>query len=196
MRHGAWIQVASGGAFYPLDPRPEEVHIEDIAHALSHICRFTGHTQEFLSVAQHCVHAAQFARPDCVLHALLHDAAEAYIGDMATPVKKCLMFWDGTQQRTIEDVEENILRVIYQALGLERPSTEEALEVRRVDRLLLSWEAHELLSPLHPGWAEYVGERPALPALVSWKPEQAEELFLLAYDEFTASLAPYEQVVS
>ena len=52
-RVGDWIQVYTGGQFWPLDPRPEEIHIEDIAHALALTCRFTGHCREFYSVAQH-----------------------------------------------------------------------------------------------------------------------------------------------
>src|SRR5579885_2784587 len=87
MRHGDWIQTYCGVAFYPLDPRPEEILIEDIAHALSMLCRFTGHVKRFYSVAQHCVYVSHRCDPKDALWGLLHDAAEAYLNDISRPVK-------------------------------------------------------------------------------------------------------------
>jgi 5'-deoxynucleotidase YfbR-like HD superfamily hydrolase len=80
-----WIQVSYGGKFHYLNPEPEEIYIEDIAHALSLNCRFNGHTERFYSVAQHsCMvakHVMEYSQnPIWGLAALLHDAAEAYIG--------------------------------------------------------------------------------------------------------------------
>ena len=60
-RKGDWMQTATGGVFWPVDPRPEDVEIEDIAHALSLICRYCGHVREFYSVAQHSVLVARAA---------------------------------------------------------------------------------------------------------------------------------------
>ncbi len=83
VRRGDWIQVRSGRKFHPLDPRPEDVDINDIAHALSNLCRFTGHCTDFYSVAQHSVIASQIVPPASALAALLHDASEAYMGDIS-----------------------------------------------------------------------------------------------------------------
>lgn len=91
VRTGDWMTTYTGKQFWPLDPRPEEVDIEDIAHALSLVCRFGGHCREFYSVAQHCCYVAEVMgtlEPSFRLHALLHDAAEAYIGDMIRPMKR------------------------------------------------------------------------------------------------------------
>jgi len=99
-RRGDWGQTAGGRRFYPLDPRPEEIELEDVAHGLSHLCRFNGHTSTFYSVAQHSLHVLALTydrlrdvdmhrsiRRDTLLWALLHDAPEAYIGDMIRPLK-------------------------------------------------------------------------------------------------------------
>jgi len=84
-RIGDWIQTYTGKRFWPLDPRPEDVDILDIAHSLSLLCRFTGHTSSFYSVSQHSILVAQEVPKRLRLWALFHDAAEAYIGDIARP---------------------------------------------------------------------------------------------------------------
>jgi uncharacterized protein len=78
--------------FYPLAPRPDEVKVEDIAHALSQMCRANGHFKTFYSVAQHSINCAQEARARGLsnriqLACLLHDASEAYISDITRPVE-------------------------------------------------------------------------------------------------------------
>lgn len=86
-----WMETFTGRKFWPLDPSAEDVCIEDIAHALSLICRFGGHVREFYSVAQHSCYVADivFARePQHALVALMHDAAEAYTGDVVRPIKR------------------------------------------------------------------------------------------------------------
>lgn len=77
----------------PFNAKVEDIDIEDIAHSLGNICRFTGHTREFYSVAQHCVHVAERAHrftggTTDRLHALLHDAHEAYLNDLSAPIKR------------------------------------------------------------------------------------------------------------
>jgi hypothetical protein len=89
-RKGHWMQTASGGAYWPLDPRPEEVFIKDIAHALSHMCRYGGHCKRFYSVAEHSVIVSRVVPPEHALAALMHDATEAYCGDVVRPLKKSL----------------------------------------------------------------------------------------------------------
>lgn len=91
-RHGDWIQTYTGKRFYPLDPRADDIDLVDIAHALSLVTRFGGHAVRHYSVAEHSILVAcHVARddpdPQVVLAALLHDASEAYLGDVPRPLK-------------------------------------------------------------------------------------------------------------
>lgn len=111
---GTEIVTYTGKVFDFMDPRPEAICIEDIAHSLSHICRYGGHTPEHYSVAQHSCMVANLLvphGPDYALAGLLHDAHEAYIGDIVTPLKRLLP--------EIEDMEDAIDGAIQLALGVE-----------------------------------------------------------------------------
>ena len=124
-KRALWIQTYAGVKFHPWDPRPGSIRIVDVAHSLSNLCRFNGHCLEFYSVAQHsCVVAGiamvESRRLDVGMHALLHDAAEAYVGDLVRPVKT------GMPQFGL--VEDGILAVIYRACGL-RPMDEEEADI-------------------------------------------------------------------
>src|SRR5262245_58620631 len=90
MRVGDWMQTYTGLAFWPMDPRPDEVRLDDIAAALSKLCRYGGQGVKFYSVAEHCVHVAEAAPDYCKLDALLHDASEAYLCDVIRPIKSHL----------------------------------------------------------------------------------------------------------
>jgi 5'-deoxynucleotidase YfbR-like HD superfamily hydrolase len=88
------ITTYSGKPFYPLDPRPDEIRLDDIAHSLSMQCRFNGATIKFYSVAEHCVIMSKlFSDVDLMREALMHDAAEAYLGDLVRPVKAHCPDW-------------------------------------------------------------------------------------------------------
>jgi hypothetical protein len=104
-RKGDWIITASGGRFYPLDPRPEDISIKDIAHALSMLNRFTGHTNWPYSVAQHCVLASYLVPEDQKLGALLHDASEAYVNDVARPVKRYIADYQAIENKILDVIE-------------------------------------------------------------------------------------------
>src|SRR5687767_13374438 len=97
-RKGDWICTYQGIQFWPLDPKPEDVSIIDIAHALSNVCRFGGHSRWFYSVSQHSYYVSLYTRPENALYALLHDAPESYIGDCVRPLKPYL-----TNFQSIED---------------------------------------------------------------------------------------------
>ena len=90
----AWTQTASGGRFYPMAPRPSEIRIEDIATGLANACRFGSQTPVFFSVAQHSVEVSRMVSEECRPLALLHDAAEAYLGDIPRPYKELLSYND------------------------------------------------------------------------------------------------------
>jgi hypothetical protein len=144
-RKGDWRQLYSGGRTWPFDPRVEEINIVDIAHALGQICRFTGHTQEFYSVAEHSIHVSRNCLPEHALWGLLHDAAEAYLGDIARPIKVSLRQAGVT---LLEEAEERLLGCIAQWFGLELPVP---ADVWYADNVLLATEARDLLlgGPIH-----------------------------------------------
>ena len=131
-RHGDWMQTSTGKKFWPLDPRPEEVFIEDIAQALSKICRFGGHCKAFYSVAQHSCHVSDIVCGDRDVRrwGLLHDAAEAYVGDMIKPLKRFVNGFSG--------IESKILSAISARFGLCKKAPE-AVEI--ADEKMLNAEA-------------------------------------------------------
>jgi len=142
-RKGDWIQTFTGRCFWPLDPKPEEVFIEDIAHALSMTCRFAGHCTRFYSVAEHSVNVSRLVPPEDALWGLLHDAAEAYSADIPRPLKRFLTEW--------KPMEDAITNVIVQKFGL--PS-EEPRSVKEADWRILADEQSALMSPCEQGWSD------------------------------------------
>ena len=115
---GPWIYVGTAGRrYFPCSPRPEEVEIEHIAHALSQINRYTGHTRFPVSVAQHAVLCSLLAPSEVALEALLHDAAEAYVGDLSRPVKQ----WLRARDPSWDILEDLNARVIARRFDLRYP---------------------------------------------------------------------------
>lgn len=134
MRNGDWIQTYSGLKMYPLDPRPEEICVEDIAHALSNICRFTGHCKEFYSVAQHSICVSVYASSENAMWGLLHDASEAYLCDIARPVKR------STLMNGYRECESLLMKTIAEKFGLSWPIPE---EIKKLDNRFLMTEARD-----------------------------------------------------
>ena len=89
-RYGDWIMTYTGGQFYPLDPRPDEINITDIAHGLSQLNRYCGQAEFPWSVAQHSIAMSYLVPQEHALACLLHDASEAYMADLPRPLKKSL----------------------------------------------------------------------------------------------------------
>src|SRR5690606_29748913 len=98
-RKGDWMQTFTGRRFWPLDPRPDEICIEDIAHALSMQCRYAGHCLSFYSVAEHSVLLSQHVAEPFRRWALLHDASEAYLVDVPRPIKGDLSNYRAVEAR-------------------------------------------------------------------------------------------------
>lgn len=167
-RKGDWIQTFTGRQFFPLDPRPNEICIEDIAHALSLQCRYGGHTRRFYSVAEHCCILANYAPPHLMLTALMHDAAEAYLVDVPRPIKKSLAIY--------YDLERDIERAVANRFGLAWPWHHEVMEL---DTRICTDERLALMATPPIKWS---GEKPALGVTIEGlAPEAAEEWFLYLY---------------
>ncbi len=133
------ICTFTGKVFRPLDPDPEQICIQDIAHSLANQCRWTGHVKKFYSTAQHSYRVSQLCDKEDRLWGLLHDATEAYIADIARPVKRFTDFGVG-----YEEIEENLMRAVCDRFGLEYQMPE---SVKRADDLALFAEMRDLMPP-------------------------------------------------
>lgn len=166
-----WMQTYSGHKFYPLDPHPEDIFIEDIAGALSNMCRFGGHCREFYSVAEHCVHVARLAPKELKLAALLHDAAEAYLVDIPRPIKRQLVDYCR--------IEAKLERVIAQRYSVSYPWH---AEIKRLDTAILSDERAQNMANMDVEPMLWGNVLPALGVkLQFWKPQQAKFAFMDAF---------------
>jgi hypothetical protein len=165
---GNWMQTATGRQFWPMDPRPHEVFIEDIAHALSMICGFGGHCRRFYSVAEHSILISRAAAPDHKLWALLHDASEAYIADIIRPLKPSLIGY--------REAEQKVMRAICVRfnLHLELPPA-----VKALDRAILMDERDQAMAEPPQPWD---GDVPPLGVeLQFWSPARAKREFLSVF---------------
>lgn len=171
VRPGDFMQTYTGRKFWPLDPRTDEVCIEDIAHALSMQCRYGGHCLRFYSVAEHSVLMARAVGPDVALWALLHDAAEAYVADMPRPLKRFLAGY--------KDVEAKVMAAVCDKFGLphEMPAA-----VKDSDERILADEIRQNMAPMdwHGEHAEGLGV-----TLRFWRPEVARDAFLAEFQYLT-----------
>ncbi len=146
-RKGLWIHTYKGHKFYAYDPHPDDIDIEDIAHALSLTCRYSGHCKHFYSVAQHCLLIAELAPKEYKLEALLHDAAEAYLTDIPRPIKYML---NGTDNR-FSKLENKINAVIARKYGALEKLPE---EIKELDYNIVADEALALFDPT-PDWSKW-----------------------------------------
>jgi 5'-deoxynucleotidase YfbR-like HD superfamily hydrolase len=167
------IQTWSGLRFSPLDPDPAAIEIEDIAHALSNLCRFGGHCSVFYSIAQHSclVSDAVDGDRETTLHALLHDASEAYLGDLPHPLKHRSPL--GVLYREIEEPLQAAILARF-GLGAAAPAV-----VKEIDRAALAAERAVLMRGADDAWwPELDGVEPLHGEIDPWPPERAEREFL------------------
>lgn len=169
MQDSATIQTFTGRHFSLLDPQLEDIDIQDIAHALSHMCRFTGHTSEFYSVAQHSVLVSLVCEPEDRKHALLHDAAEAFCCDISRPLKYL------PEMARYKDIEHVIQSRIYEAFHL---APEYGPSVKAADNRLVRAEAAKLMRPI-PSWASVDPDINIIPM----SPRYAKSVFLDRFHE-------------
>lgn len=172
LSRGPWYTTYTGRRFFPLDPRAPEVDMADIAHSLSLICRFAGHCNQFFSVAQHSVFVSHLVDPEHAMWGLMHDAAEAYIGDIRRPLKGLVP--------NVKDIEGRILVAIAMALGLP---VQIPPAVKVADNVALATEA-ALLMANTDGWD--MPEGPVNVPLVPVGPREARESFLTRFAELKA----------
>jgi 5'-deoxynucleotidase YfbR-like HD superfamily hydrolase len=170
------IQTFTGALVDPLAPDPAAIDPVDVAHALSHHCRFGGHSRVFYSVAQHSCLVADTVEAGGgtvadTLWALLHDATEAYLGDLPHPLKH-----RSPLGAVYREAEERLQAAICERFGLPLvppPS------VKQADRALLATERRALMvATPDAAWPELDGIHPLALELVPWAPQHAATEFL------------------
>ena len=179
MNEEPYIITYTGVKFTPFKPKAEDIRIEDIAHALAMTCRWGGHVREFYSVAQHsCIVSMLSSYP---LIAILHDAAEAYLTDIPSLLKKKLP--------TYCYAEDILQLAIYERFGCA-PNTDEIEEIKKIDKAVMRLE-YELLMPKNEyGIGVDITDVPEIHwnSLCAVRPEIAERMFLDRFEELTKEL--------
>lgn len=187
------VILLHGGNYFRLDePELSYISITQIAHSLSCIGRFTGHTKRFYSVAQHSVFVSYLVPQRFALHALLHDAGEAIYGDIGSPLKQVLRdAWPG-----LRDFLHRIDASIWAQFGL--PEFEPA-EVKWADLVALATEKRDLM-PFDDGsynWNILDGVEPSENFLVlPSPPEYSEKLFMDRYEQIMRGEVSVKQVTT
>lgn len=143
------IETASGKEFNLLEPSPEMYDMEDIARSLSLICRYNGHVPHFYSVAEHSVRVAWQLRfwecsPEVQITGLLHDASEAYLGDMVRPMKRL-----PDLSLIYNELEAKVASLLHEQFGGFYPYTD---AIHQADREVYNWEVKNIRTGLKRGW--------------------------------------------
>lgn len=165
------IALHSGAYLDFESPETSEFSIEDIACALSNLCRFTGHCKQFYSVAEHSVHVSRIVPPEFAFAGLMHDAAEAFIGDVAKPLKNLLPDYAA--------IEERVERAVFRRFGLplEKPP-----EVGVADLQMLAVEQRQAMGDENI-WPCLEGLPSVDVELGFWMPGLAHYQFIQRYNE-------------
>ncbi len=174
-----YFRTYSGKHVHPLSPRPEEIDIEDVAHSLSQMCRFLGHTEGFYSVAQHSVHVSEQVPREDALWGLLHDASEAYLCDLPSPIKR------DPEMSIYRIAEDRLMLAVCKKFGLP-PKMPHSVAV--ADKVLLATEFRDVTTMDDPDWIiNECGQKPLWDYhVVPWPPIVAECRFMERFQELTA----------
>jgi uncharacterized protein len=167
------IKVSAGHYVDLANPDPATIEIDSIASALAKICRFGGHSPKFYSVAEHCIHATNLAvasgvTGEALLAVFLHDAAEAYIGDVVKPLKWIMIDYMVTEQRIEGAIEE--------AFSVDFELHKDV--IKRFDRAMLRAEKLGMWPGDSEMWSGFADAEAFDVPLAFWSPEEAENHFL------------------
>lgn len=173
-RKGGWIPLYSGRRFWLEDPRPEDIDINDIAHALSMVNRYNGHTHFPYSVAQHSVLVSYLVPSEYMLAALLHDASEAYIHDIIRPLKLLI-------EDRYGPIEEAVMRAIALKFGFPLRDSACQHHIKKADNVLLATEIRDL-TPSRVRYLEMT-EAPLPYQILPMQQSDAKQLFLDRYEQ-------------
>lgn len=168
----AFVQTYTGRPFYPLAPKVEDISIVDIAHSLALQCRFNGHVRSFYSVAEHCVILSNAVDPEHARWALLHDAAEAYVGDMVWPLKEEIPVY--------KQIEDDLMQAVCKKFGLDPVQPEQVTEY---DRRIVIDEGNALMARRDIPWPALEGYAPLGVNIHALSPARAEGEYLSRFQQ-------------
>lgn len=176
---GATITLYGGGYFDFIEPARSDIRIIDIARGLSNTCRFGGQASwgdGFYSVAQHSVLVSLLVEPEHAFAALMHDAAEAYIGDMVGPLKQlCPDF---------KAIEKRVEAAIFERFGIALPLHP---SIKAADLRALRTEQRDLTSGAHDNWNGLGSYEPAAFKIAPLSPEKACRYFMARFEALQPS---------
>lgn len=168
------ISTRSGRRLYIQNPIAAQIDIEDIAHGLANQCRFNGQTSNFYSVAQHSVIVASILPPELKLAGLLHDASEAYLGDIVQPLKELLPEYS--------IIESKFNNVIGQRFNVDLNHHD---QVKKADLIALATERRDLMPMEIVEWSALEGINPLLKTIKPQNPIDAKQSFLETFFKLT-----------
>lgn len=166
---GPIMTLYSGASFDLLDPWNSEFTVEDIAHGLAHVCRYAGQCRSFYSVAEHSLLVSDVV-PELALEALMHDAAEAFLGDITRPLKQLLPEYKA--------IERDVGAAIFHRLGIDEARVS---GVKAADLRVLAAEQQQIMPPGTNSWAAAAGVVPAPIEVKFLAPPMAKREFLDRY---------------
>ena len=161
------VSTKSGRRVALLNPSPSQIVIGDIAHGLAHQCRFNGQTSKFYSVAQHSVLVASILPRELRLAGLLHDASEAYLGDVVQPLKDLLPEY--------QSIEANFCEVLGARFGVNLQHND---AIRHADLVVLATERRDLMPMDTADWSSIAGITPLSRTIRPKSPEAASAQFM------------------
>lgn len=167
------IRTFTGNTFNYADPSYLSISLDDIAHSLSNICRFSGHVKTFYSVAEHSVRVSRLCLPENKLWALLHDASEAYCSDLPRPFKRMI------GMEPYRTYEKRTMEVICERFGLSKG---EPAEVKQADMIMLVTEQRDLMINAGPEWFDV---KPLVAPIIPWTSSVAKQSFIREFEELT-----------
>lgn len=169
---GSLIMTYSGRMVDPFNLWPSDITIEDIAHSLSMQCRFNGHCKAFYSVAEHSVHVSTLVARPYALWGLLHDASEAFICDIPTPLKRSAAF------TAYREHEADIMRSVCIRFGLPNEMPD---QVQWADEVMVATEARDLMSPHGTAWERLLYPPAEMVLTNPMSPTEAKDAFLTRF---------------
>jgi hypothetical protein len=171
---GPTILLFSGSYFDSEAPDTSAFTIEDIAHGLAMTCRFAGQCSRFYSVAEHCVHLSENVPPEDAYQGLMHDAAEAFVGDMAKPMKVMLP--------EFSVIEKSVEAAVFRRFSVRTPLPP---SIKEADILMLVTEQRQLMKN-RDDWEYTRGRKPLDFKIPAWPPSIAKSRFLKRFYALTS----------